>query len=95
MQFLKVIRDGLIIAFLPKKIVGYIVQPYEFAWLVHPRSIEDFNRKFPVGKFLPDKIVRLICKILWPIVVSEITGVIDKNRIQRKGCIISIALLPK
>lgn len=95
MQILKVIRDGLIIAFLPKKIVGYIVQPYEFAWLVHPRSIEDFCRKFPLAKFLPNKIIKFICRTLWPIVVSEITGVIDKNKKERKGCIISHALLPE
>lgn len=95
MQILKVIRDGLIIAFLPRRIIKYVIKEYEFAWMVHPRSMEDFYRKFPLGKFLPDKIVRCICKILWPIVVSEITGVIDKNGMQRKGCIISIALLPE
>lgn len=95
MQFLKVIRDGLIIAFLPKRVVKRFVKRYEFAWLVQPRSINDFYRKFPLGKFLPDKVVKYICKILWPIVVSEITGVIDKNGEEKKGCIISIALLPK
>lgn len=95
MQILKVIRDGLIIAFLPKRVARYFVKNYEFAWLVHPRSIEDFCRKFPLAKFLPNKIIKFICRTLWPIIVSEITGVIDKNRIQRKGCIISIALLPE
>lgn len=56
MQFLKVIRDGLIIAFLPRRINKYLMKNYEFAWLVQPRSINDFYRKFPLGKFLPQTI---------------------------------------
>ncbi|MBU4224025.1 hypothetical protein KJ934_02290 [Patescibacteria group bacterium] len=95
MQILKVIRDGLIIAFFPRRISKYLMGKYEFAWLVHPRSIDDFYRKFPLGKFLPKNIIKFICKTLWPIVVSEITGVIDKNGKEIKGCIISHSLLPE
>lgn len=64
----------------------------QFAFLVHPRGLGDFYKKFPYLKFLPKKIVLFLTTVMPPIVVSEITGLksVDGEPIQ--GHIISIPI---
>ncbi len=66
---------------------------YAFAFLVHPRNLEDVYRKYPFFKYFPKKFVLWFLLHFWPVVVSEITGLksqINKNDI--KGYIISIPI---
>lgn len=93
MKILKTLRDGIAIFFFPKRITKLFYKPYSFAWLVHSRDIQDFYRRFPAAKILPQKIVEFICRILWPIIVSDITGVKDKRGKEKIGCILGIPLL--
>lgn len=69
---------------------------YYFAFIVHPRSIEDARREFPFFKYLSDKTLESFINLLPPLIVSEITGLksLDGNK-NIKGCMISINLLPK
>jgi fatty aldehyde-generating acyl-ACP reductase len=47
---------------------------YKFAFIVHPRSIEDIERKFVFFRYIPKKSALFISRHLWPITVSKITG---------------------
>ncbi len=63
-----------------------------FAFLVHPRNLEDFFRKFPYLRFLPKSIIYFLTRNLPPIIVSKITGLISKNGDPIKGYIIAITM---
>lgn len=47
---------------------------YEFAFIVHPRSRHDVDRKYPFFKYVPDRLANLITKYFWPVTLSTITG---------------------
>lgn len=47
----------------------------KFAFLIHPISIEDYYRKFPMFRHLPDFIVERAARLIPPMKVSDITGV--------------------
>jgi predicted amino acid dehydrogenase len=95
MKIIKALRDGLTFSLFPKKLVRFFYKPYSFAWLVHSRNIQDFYNRFPITKILPAKLVLYISMTLWPFVVSDITGVTDKNGKTKLGCIIGVPLLPE
>lgn len=87
-------RD-LIIRFLPKKIVKFFIKEAEFAFLVHPRDLTDVSRKFFFAKNLPDYILNLITRFLWPIIGSKITGLKDKNGKDVLGYVVICPLTAK
>jgi predicted amino acid dehydrogenase len=47
----------------------------KFAFVIHPITIEDVTRKFPVAKHLPQFVVERALRLLPPFKVSDITGV--------------------
>lgn len=47
----------------------------KFAFIIHPLSSDDFSRKFPLLKYLPERAVEGMMRHLPPIHTSEITGV--------------------
>jgi len=94
MWILKTLRDGMAISIFPRKLARLFYKPYSFVWIIHSRNIQDFYRRFPIAKILPGKIIETLCRVLWPIVVSDITGVKDKNEKNKIGCILGIPLLP-
>ncbi len=59
-------RD-LIVRWLPNLRKG----EYCFAFLVHPRDINDVYRKYPFAKFLPEKLLLLGLKHFWPVVLLK------------------------
>ncbi len=95
MKFFKTLRDGLTILFLPASLTKFFYKSYSFTWVVHSRNIQDFYDRFPISKILPAKLVLYISRVLWPMVISDITGVKDKNGKTKIGCIIGIPLLPE
>jgi len=95
MRILKLFRDWLINSFFPRKLARLFYKPYSFVWIVHSRNIQDFYRHLPLARVLPKKIVEVICRILWPFIVSDITGLKDKNGKHKIGCILGIPLLPQ
>ncbi len=52
---------------------------HTFAFLVHSRSVVDFHRKYPITKKIPKAILEWVLFHMWPITVSEVTG------LQRQG----------
>lgn len=67
-------------------------RPRKFAFLVHPRDLDDFYKKFPYLRFLPDSFIYFLTRKMPPVHVSNITGLEDKNGQVLEGCIISIPL---
>ncbi|MBI4692105.1 MAG: hypothetical protein HY773_01540, partial [Candidatus Terrybacteria bacterium] len=66
-----------------------------FAFLVHPRDISDVYRKYPFLKFLPVPALEWFLYHYWPVVVSEVEGLKNKNNKLVRGWIIGIPLIPK
>ena len=85
-------RD-LTIRFLPKGIARLIVKPAEFAFLVHPRDLEDVEKKYPFVKLFSACLVRFCVKHLWPVIVSPITGLRNKEGKEILGYVVSCPML--
>lgn len=65
---------------------------FAFAFLVHPRDIADVYRKYPFVKYLPEALLLSALKYFWPVVLSEVEGVKDKNGRSVRGVIITLPL---
>jgi predicted amino acid dehydrogenase len=71
--FAQVLRD-LVIRFLPGPLARLFVTPISFAFIGHPRTLDDVPRKFPFARFLPRRVVERWFRYQWPFVASYITG---------------------
>jgi predicted amino acid dehydrogenase len=87
-----IFRD-LLIRFLPKRLTKLIIKQAEFAFLVHPRNLKDMSRKYAFIELLPDSLAKFCVKHLWPIVVSSITGLKDKEGREIHGYVIGCPML--
>lgn len=47
----------------------------KFAFLIHPICIDDYYRKFPMFRHLPDSIVEGAARLIPPLKISDITGI--------------------
>jgi len=66
---------------------------YDFAFLVHPRDIKDVDKYLPLSRLIPRWFKEKITYYLWPIVVSEITGLKNKEGKELLGCIIACPMV--
>lgn len=66
----------------------------KFAFLVHPRDLEDVFKKYSILRYLPESLVKFVFLKIWPpVIVSKITGLISKKTgMKINGCIVSIPL---
>lgn len=84
--------QDLIVRLLP----NFKKREYSFAFLIHPRNIQDVYRKYPFAKYFSDEKVEWFLRYFWPIITSEITGLkISKTGKEIKGYIIGVPLLAK
>lgn len=67
----------------------------KFAFIVHPLRFEDFQRKYPVTKYLPPKWVEWGFKQVNPMVVGHVTGVTSKTDEELEGWLIALPLTPE
>ncbi len=65
---------------------------YAFGFLVHPRDDYDVFRKFPILRILPQTWLERFLNGFWPITVSRITGLRDKEGHPIGGFVFSIPL---
>jgi len=63
-----------------------------FAFIVHPRDMSDVYRKYPVFKYFPDNFTASFLRNFWPVTLSKVTGVKNKNGEEIPGWIISIPI---
>lgn len=47
---------------------------YKFAFIVHPRSYNDLERKYVVFRYLPNFFSYLFTRFFWPVILSKVTG---------------------
>lgn len=69
----QVLRD-LTVRFLPSRLARLLVTPIGFAFIGHPRTLNDVPRKFPFARLLPPRVVERWFRYQWPFVASYITG---------------------
>jgi len=66
-----------------------------FAFVLHPISVKDAARKYPIAKYLPDRVVEAGMARLAPKVVSQITGIKAANGAEATGVFIGLPLTPR
>jgi len=66
-----------------------------FAFIIHPLSVNDVARKYPVARFLPLSLVEAFLKAKSPMVLSEIKGVRSLTGEGLKGWFIGCPLTPR
>ena len=77
----------IVVKFLPAKKKDV----YRFAFIVHPRSRHDVDRKFPFFKYIPDAFANIFTKYFWPLTLSRISGLKSLiNGKELEGYVISI-----
>lgn len=69
----QLLRD-FAIRFLPGPVARLFVTPITFAFIGHPRTLDDVPRKFPFARLLPTRLVDRWFRYQWPFVASYITG---------------------
>ena len=69
----QILRD-LLVRFLPGPLARLLITPITFAFIGHPRTLNDVPRKFPFSRFLPSHLVERWFRYQWPFVASYITG---------------------
>ncbi|MCC6140632.1 MAG: hypothetical protein IT389_08455 [Nitrospira sp.] len=69
----QLLRD-LAIRFLPGPVARLFVTPITFAFIGHPRTLDDVPRKFPFARLLPKRLVDRWFRSQWPFIASYITG---------------------
>lgn len=47
----------------------------KFAFILHPLSVDDVARRYPLARWLPDELVHWVMKRMSPRVISQITGI--------------------
>ena len=68
-------------------------EKYDFAFLVHARNFQDIYRKYPFLKKLPNNMVGFLSRHMWPVVVSEVTGLRSlKDGHEIKGLVIGFTM---
>jgi predicted amino acid dehydrogenase len=83
------VRD-LVIRLLPNFSDGLT---YKYAFLVHPRNINDVYRKYPLFKLIPKNILEFLLRHYWPVILSHVTGVrSQKTGKEIDGIILTIPL---
>jgi len=64
----------------------------KFAFVIHPLSLDDIARKYPILRYLPQFVSRLACKYHPPKKISDITGVRSKTGKRLEGLFVGCTL---
>lgn len=69
---------------------------FKYSFLVHSRDLSDVYRKYPFFKFFPNKLLEFIIFHMWPIVVSEVSGLKSlKNGEEIPGLVVAFPMTAK
>lgn len=66
----------------------------EFAFLVHPMSVEDVAKKYKIASKVSPKMVATVLKRRRPFPLAEINGLRSKNGTEAHGWFVAVPLLP-
>jgi predicted amino acid dehydrogenase len=65
-----------------------------FAFVIHPIHPRDIARKYPIAKFLPDRVIERMLTMRGPEKVSDITGIVSLTGAKTEGIFIGLPLTP-
>lgn len=68
------------------------IKKKKIGFFIHPRDLEDFYIKYPLARYLPKKLVERISLLLPPVIVSRITGLIDKDGESIEGYVLAVPM---
>ncbi len=63
-----------------------------FAFLLHPRSLADIRKHFPVLRFLPRPLVLWLVRLMPPLALGTVRGFIGKDGVPSLGYLIAIPI---
>jgi predicted amino acid dehydrogenase len=66
-----------------------------FAFIIHPLSVKDVARKYPLAKFLPESAVEAFLRMKSPMKLSDITGIRSASGATTEGLFVACPLTPK
>jgi fatty aldehyde-generating acyl-ACP reductase len=66
-----------------------------FAFILHPLRFDDFARKFPFTRWLPERLVEGIFRHVPPLKVGHVTGVVSATGETLEGWLIGLAMTPR
>ncbi|MGM0471473.1 MAG: NAD(P)H-binding protein [Bacillota bacterium] len=67
----------------------------KFGFIVHPLQLKDMERKYPFIRWIPDFIVEKIVKVLPPLQVAKVTGLMSPTGSQAEGWLVGCPLTSK
>lgn len=67
----------------------------KFAFVVHPISVRDVARKYPIARFFPDAVIETALKFKKPIVASHVTGIQSLTGETLEGVFIGCPMTPR
>lgn len=65
------------------------LKKYDYAFIVHPRNLDDVYKQYPVLRVVPGFLARRILRGLWPVRIAPIYGLTAKDGSERKGVVIA------
>lgn len=65
-----------------------------FAFVIHPLTAKDAAKKYPIARFLPDRIIESALSKKAPFMVSDITGIESLTGAKTEGVFIGLPLTP-
>ncbi|PSR21452.1 MAG: shikimate dehydrogenase [Sulfobacillus acidophilus] len=66
-----------------------------FAFIIHPLRFDDFARKYPMTRHLPEKLVQWAFKQVGPVNAGHVTGVCSPTGEELEGWLIGLPLTPQ
>jgi predicted amino acid dehydrogenase len=66
-----------------------------FAFIIHPLRFDDFARKYPLTRHLPEKLVQWAFKQVGPVKTGHVTGVRSRTGEELEGWLIGLPLTPE
>lgn len=66
-----------------------------FAFVLHPLRFDDFARKFPITRYLPERFVESVFAKVPPMKVSHVTGVQSATGEELEGWLIAVPMTPR
>jgi len=83
----QLVRDLLVLV-LPQAAARRLAPNITFAFIAHPRDLNDVPRKFPFAALLPTRLVELWFRHQWPFVGSYVTGLKTRDGKEVTGAIL-------
>lgn len=87
-------RD-LLIFLLPGQVTRPFFKDMSFAFVTHPRDLNDIVRHFPFAKFLPKSVLAFWLRYQWPVIGAELMNIPSRGKAYQKGWLIFCPLTAK